>query len=71
MGLGDEVACLVVDVGGGWVERQAEVALNGGDGSAHFVAGGRNEFGLLALLGFFFGDVAKDDDDTFVVLADR
>ena len=70
VGLGDEIARLVVDVGGGWVERQAEVALDGGDGSAHFVTGGRDEFGLLALLGFFLGDVAKNDDDAFVVFTD-
>ena len=34
------------------------------------MAGGRNEFGLLALLGFLLGDVAKDDDDTLVVFTD-
>ena len=70
MGLGDEIARLVVDVGGGWVEGQAEITLDGGNGCAHFVAGGRDKFSLLALLGFFFGDVAKDDDDTFVVFTD-
>jgi len=67
VGLGDEIARLVVDVGGGWVEGQAEITLDGGNGGAHFVAGGRNEFGLLALLGFFLGDVAKDDDDAFAI----
>ena len=69
MGLGDEIARLVIDMGGGWIERQAEIALDGGDGRAHFMAGGRDEFGLLALLGFFLGDVAKDDDDTFAIFA--
>ena len=34
------------------------------------MAGGGNELGLLAFLGFFFGDVAENYDDSFTVRAD-
>ena len=60
MGLTDEVPCLFVNacaVCG--LSARPEIALNGCNGRAHFVAGGANKFGLFALFGFFFGDIAK------------
>ena len=52
----------LVDSGGLGVKREAEVAFDRGDRSAHLVRGGRDKLGLLAFLGELFGDVTEGDD---------
>ena len=70
MCLGDEVSGFFVDVGGGGIERESEVAFDAGDGRAHLVAGGGDKFCLFSLLGFFLGDVTKNHDDALAALPD-